>query len=124
MKIEAEATRDYLIPYFVYSAKLEQLWRKDALYIRQWQGEPKSVWFRRSRPKKERVAFYVPHLNIELDTHGYAISFTNGRHRTRWLLQAGKKEVPVGLEEGEIALADELGLLARTVRADDELQLP
>ncbi len=123
LEVKIEATRSFHQPYFVYTKTINALWRKDSFFVEEWEGEPKTAWFRWSFSKKVRIleAFYTADAHIVKDNFGYFLHFTNGRHRTRWLLQMNMPIIPIGISDDNILLAYELGVISKKVSANDTL---
>lgn len=122
-EVKIEATRPWHQPYFVHVEAIDCLWRKGSLFIDKWEGEPETSWFRWSFFKKNKKleAFLTSDAHIGQDDFGCFLHFTNGRHRTRWLLQMNKPIIPIGISENNILLAYELGIIFRKVSENDTL---
>lgn len=87
----------FFVPAIVDANRLEAYWKKDDGYLARWSGPPCRNWFL-SDEAGARIGFFAGLVNLD----GEAIGFTNGRHRTRWLLGLGLKSIPVCIEPGEI----------------------
>ncbi len=102
------------------STKLDDLWKMDPTdYIAAWKGEPRDIWF---RPRATRDAFLVPVLSIIFKDDLPSISFSNGKHRTRWLIGNMKcREIPIGVRSNMIDRGMAIGLILRRVADDEEI---
>ena len=115
--------RQQYIPTMVSPQKLESLWPIDDLYVAAWSGEPLSDWFRLD-DYRNPTAFRTADVRVSTSQMGPSISFLNGRHRTRWLLQQGLTEIPIGIYVDELNLAISLGLTIRPVGPQDLIAKP
>lgn len=70
----------------------------DSAYLTQWKGGPRDKWFLKGENNR-KVAFIAGIASIEDRDQ---ISFTNGRHRTRWLLDEGLGELPICIPAHEL----------------------
>ena len=99
--------RDSWYPVFIDRDGLLSIWDQDALArdVQAWEGEPKKSWFRYCDSSCLTIAYaYVSNGSI---------SFENGRHRTRWLLQQGYQNIPISMTSRSIVNAIELGIFNR-----------
>ena len=120
--IKIEQFRPEYPAYFVYTTKVVELWRPDCLFVSKWDGESRTSWFRwsfNSTTGKKREAFCTADVSIAKDEFGYFLAFTNGRHRTRWLLQTKNPVIPMGISNDSIGIAHQIGLLYRKVNDED-----
>jgi len=103
--------KNYWFPAFLSVAALEKIWGKDGFCaeVSSWSGEPLERWF-----SKDRSAIM---LGCARYSDG-SISFSNGRHRTRWMMQLGLEYVPVCIAASDYYQAMMDGLISH--RAFDE----
>lgn len=94
-------------PVLVAAAQLDILWRLDGgLYVPRWDGPPRDRWFSFD-DRGEICAFQGALASCGLGR----IGFTNGRHRTRWLLQSGMSAIPICVPFEEMDEWSAMGLL-------------
>lgn len=94
-------------PALVAAARLDALWQLDGdLYVPRWDGRPRERWFSRD-DDGEICAFQGALVSCSLGTVG----FTNGRHRTRWLIQSGMSAIPICVPLEEMGEWNAKGLL-------------
>jgi hypothetical protein len=96
--------------------KLAELW--DEPDVKTYEN-PKENWF---HPASNRECFFIPEIQIEFSDQ-FNVFFVNGRHRTKWLIQQGYKEIPVGILKSEIELGTRIGLIQRIFKEVDCLEL-
>jgi hypothetical protein len=127
-RVKIEANRVSYRPYWVHAERFEELWRRNPqthLFVSAWRCEPDKSWFRhewsRNSLGTKAIAFQTADIYLEPRESIVTIGFTNGRHRTRWLLQSEADQIPVGIEEDDIPKAVEIGLAVRQVEKTDEL---
>lgn len=102
---------DY-IPVMVWAEEFERFWRKDkGLFVSQWLGAPRDRWFNIGKDN-QKTAFLGGLVSVSLGHVG----FTNGRHRTRWLLESGMTSLPICIPPEEISDWELLGVLAKNYR--------
>ncbi|MBH0074017.1 hypothetical protein I6F48_00365 [Pseudoalteromonas sp. SWYJ118] len=115
MKIKT--VRPNKIAVWVKSKKFEAMYTKNELCINKWSGNPRKLWFYYSEPMV-MTHFELPCVFISVDG---SITFDNGRHRSRWLLNQNSDTIPVGLYNEHLARGYELGLIDRLATDDDLL---
>lgn len=102
---------DHWVPVFLKADKLLEIWNRNDLAsdVSQAESEPKSAWF--IAPESELGEY----MNLARGSvsEEYGFSFVNGRHRTRWMLDSGMKEIPVFVDHRSYAETLFLGLLSR-----------
>ncbi len=90
---------------WVSAETLEELWKLNTEnYISNWTGHPKNVWFMgNADTRKERgiPTLILAEMTINLGKQP-TITIIHNRHRTRWLIQNGFNEIPIGLSKFEI----------------------
>jgi hypothetical protein len=120
MKIALHTLFENIELVWADSTKLDDLWKLDPTdYIAVWEGEARDIWF---RPRESRDAFLVPVLSINFENDVPPISFSNGRHRTRWLISNMKsREIPIGVHSNMIDRGLATGLLLRRVADGEEI---
>jgi hypothetical protein len=99
-------------------SRLQELWNDPD--VAHWNGNPRDNWF---LPTSNRECLLIPELQIERNEQN-DITFVNGRHRTRWLIQEGYEEIPVGILKSEIELGTSIGLIRRVFEQGECLRLP
>lgn len=101
----------HYVPVLVDPKRFEDLWKKDGLYLPNWGKPPRDKWFHLGKDGK-RIGFIAGLAAMGSEE---SIGFTNGRHRTRWLLEAGLKELPICIphEEHDQWMEAELILVTR-----------
>ena len=97
--------------------KLAELWDEPDVKIYE---NPKDSWF---HPASNRECIFIPEIQIESGDQ-FNVFFVNGRHRTKWLIQQGYKEILVGILKSEIELGTRIGLIQRIFEEGDCLELP
>ncbi|MYM33712.1 hypothetical protein GTP38_05085 [Duganella sp. FT94W] len=109
---------------WVDSKILEKMWSlNSAYYIRISNPEPKDEWFSHANSTDDRYGIIVPIISLETVEQRDSIFFTNGRHRTRWLIDSGFSEIVVAMGSSQIPKAMSLGLVTRNVVDGDRLSL-
>lgn len=112
-------SRDYL-PALIFARRLDKLWRDGKNpCISSWSGPPHNHWFELSEQGK-RISFIAAYACLDNELR---IGFTNGMHRTRWLIHSGLEEIPVSIPPEEQAQWQKLGLLAAPVGDPQYLDL-
>ena len=81
----------HYVPILVHGALLEKQWRRSDLYLESWERLPPCQWFYHDEVGKP-IAFLAGLACLGQDD---TVGFTNGRHRTRWILSLGLLHVPV-----------------------------
>lgn len=109
MKIISDSI--HYTPVWVHAHKLELYWRREeSLYLEKWVGPPRDFWFQMGVAEK-RKAFRAGLACLDTSRYGeHVIGFTNGRHRTRWLLSRGLTEIPICIPWEQIYEWKNLGL--------------
>ena len=83
----------HYVPVLVFADRLETHWKRNrGFYVASWSGSPRDRWFNFDR-RGNKTAFLGALVCIDGDKG--TVGFTNGRHRTRWLLQSGQGVIPV-----------------------------
>jgi hypothetical protein len=95
-----------LYPVFLKREEILSVWDNDILckYVQRWDGEPRKRWFKDS----EQSCLIIGRASFENN----ALRFSNGRHRTRWLLQQGYKEIPILMNSQSIVEAVSAGMFS------------
>jgi hypothetical protein len=115
------ATRKNYQPTWVFADVLEELWKHNkSFYIASWSGGPKAAWYAYDIPDV-KTAFCTADTYIETIDGELTVSFENGRHRTRWLLNLGMKLIPIGLEDKHYQKAISIGLAKSRVQLNEEI---
>lgn len=98
--------KNYWFPAFLHAEVLERLWANDGLCaeVLSWSGEPLNKWF-----YDEGKSIYLGCAYFSDNS----ISFSNGRHRTRWMMQQGLKSIPVCIAASSYYEALLSGLISR-----------
>lgn len=103
---------------WVSTKELDRLWKSsDPEYIKSWDGEANYTWF---LPNKTLI---VPELSITASNEETEITFKNGRHRTRWLIQQDLIEIPVGLPVQQIEYGKKIGLITRDFENQEPVEI-
>lgn len=115
LSFEMESDRHIWIIALLKAERLKAVWDNDdlAAEVQFWKGDPVKTWFRDEALSKLKLA------KAHYSERG--ISFTNGRHRTRWLLQQGYEHIPVMLLPGSFVEAMLDGILVRPAMFGDLL---
>jgi len=100
----------YHSPTIVDSERIEHFWRMDSAYLTEWEWEPRDKWFLKDVNNK-KIAFIAGLASLDGRDQ---IGFINGRHRTRWLLNKGIKELPVCIPTNELEAWMERDLIIQT----------
>jgi hypothetical protein len=82
----------------------------DSAYLTQWEGPPRDKWFLKGENNR-KIAFIAGLASLD---GGDQIGFTNGRHRTRWLLNEGISELPVCIPTHELEAWMDRDLIIQT----------
>lgn len=98
----------FYVPVIVNSRMFENYWKLDGLFLKSWEGNPLDRWFLKSS-SGEKIGFFAGLASFD---HKRVISFTNGRHRTRWLIDSGLECIPVCIPPSELDLWVESDLIA------------
>jgi len=107
---------------WVNSEALDRHWSNDDSYVSEYGAEPRSTWFVRRETKEGLI---LPEVILHTTGDSMSASISANRHRTRWLISdKGLKEILVGMWEGDIEKGIELGLVARRVQDDEQIELP
>ncbi len=107
---------------WVNASELDRYWRNDDSYVCKYGKEPNSAWFV-DREKKDGLI--LPEVILLRKDGTTAVSISANRHRTRWLISDKQlTEIPVGMREGDIDAAIELGLVIRRIAEDEAVNLP
>ena len=109
--MEIYAGRKEYLPTWVNAKKFDILWHQseDSLFVEEWTGEPKKVWFKHS-DNNERIGFQTADASFDIQNGKVNVEFLNGRHRTRWRLQQDNLMIPIGLTDASFEKAVKLGL--------------
>lgn len=89
----------HYVPILAKAELFNQLWSRDGLYLPEWNKEPNPRWFF-TDANGSRIAFFAGLAC--LDEHDRSIGFTNGRHRTRWLLNRNPQVIPICIPHEEL----------------------
>jgi hypothetical protein len=109
---------------WVDSKVLDKMWSLNTVYyIRDSNPEPKDEWFSHADSTDDRYGIVVPIISLETVEQCDSVCFTNGRHRTRWLIDSGFSEIVVAMGLSQIPQAMSLGLVTRNVVCGDRLSL-
>jgi hypothetical protein len=96
-------------PAFLHRNVLMNIWGNDVLCseVESWDGDPLESWFRNG--DMSEITIGKAYFSED------SISFVNGRHRTRWMLQQGFENIPVCLPAKSYFNAGVYGLLNKRV---------
>ncbi len=72
----------------------------------------------------QRYYFKAARVSIASNKNGYVLKFSEGRHRTRWLLDLGIKYIPLGISEYNNDEVKSLGLFRASTSPGATLELP
>lgn len=110
---------DYWIPVFLKADRLQELWDRDSLArdVSEAYPEAKKVWFMAA----EKELGECMTLGRGSISEERGLSFDNGRHRTRWLLDLGLNEIPVFLTPQSYVEALFIGALSRRAFLDEPI---
>ena len=102
-------------PVFLEREKMLSVWNNSSLCeeVPHWNGEPLDDWFKDFEQNK----LYIGRAYFSNNR----FDFLAGRHRTRWLLQQGHKEVPILMTSRSIVEAIEIGMFCS--RAFDGMEI-
>lgn len=84
---------------------------------------PSSHVFGKTVPS-QRYYFKAARASITSSKNGYVLKFSEGRHRTRWLLDLGTKYIPLGISEHSFDEVKSLGLFQTLTPPGTTLELP
>ena len=121
--IQYDIRRDDYIPVWVDAKLFDRLWSNEELYVADWIGDPKIGWFTYDRAGEKKEGIQIADVSLAIEEDKVSIGFTNGRHRTRWMLQHGLKEIPIGVWEEQIAPGIKAGIISRMVTQNDRVNL-
>lgn len=104
-----------MYPVFLKREKILSVWDNDILCkeVQHWDGEPRKRWFK----DFELSCLIIGRASFENN----ALRFSNGRHRTRWLLQQGYEEIPIFMNSKSIEEAVSTGMFSS--RAFDGMEI-
>lgn len=102
-------------PFWVRASMVELLWPQDHRHVAEWKTNPKKAWFWGEKIQTADIDL------VRDENNGFKISFINGRHRTRWLLESGSDRIPIGINEDHIDVAHSIGLILKKVDSADEI---
>ena len=110
---------DMWVPTFLNSEILLEIWSRDALArdVGEYVGEPQRSWFKRFQ-NVDQAFLCLGKASVSDE----AISFENGRHRTRWMLDNKVLEVPVCLTHTSYYNALMMGLISRRAFIGDQIE--
>lgn len=116
--------------FWVDPVRLEQCWIGDdqwiddsCLFIEtgELKGSlPHVNWVRVSSSSDGKM-FILPKMRWNHGASQSLISFDGGRHRLRWMMSFGLKEIPVSIFQNDIQKVSELGIIIREVWEDEPL---
>ena len=119
------ATRANYQPTLVNAAAFDALWRQfdPVRHVPVWEGDPRTGWFSWEGVSPDGPPAVLCTADVSLTRQGlrWGVEFTNGRHRTRWLMQEGLVRLPIGLTDDGLLIAVEMGLNPRRLPADEAL---
>lgn len=120
--------------FFIASSTVEELWQNTEKHL--WgtcrmsdylvSGSvpvPNSHVFGKIK-NSQHYYFKAARASITTNKNGYVLKFSEGRHRTRWLLGLGIKYIPLGISEHSFAEVKALGLFHTLMAPATTLDLP
>jgi hypothetical protein len=106
-----EQSRDNYPVFWVDARAFDRAWRDfgdPSLFVGTWQGSPAEDWFRYRNGARTLIAPDVSWSSWSTERaklgRYFPLGFTNGRHRTRWLIQNFAR-IPLGLYASDDFLA-------------------
>lgn len=103
---------------------LDQMWALNtAYYLPVSYPEPKNEWFSHPDSTDDRYGIIVAVIGLETVSQRDSVCFTNGRHRTRWLMSCGFSEIIAAIDSEQVSNAMRLGLVTRRVVDGDRMVL-
>ena len=113
MKLIISVQSESWIPAVVNVTLLEKFWRNDQDYYKRYGFPPYHKWLGfdgYKRPNLFKVGVcYVSRIEL----FEYKLTFNNGRHRTRWLLENNAKEIPIAIHKNCFEIALKSGLVIK-----------
>lgn len=108
--------------YWIPVEELEEIWKPDKLsYVQDWNGPPKSRWFKSTGDG--RLVHYLPCAQILDKPTGPRLNFANGRHRCRWQIKSGQKEILLSIYKDVGVERAGAGLTLRKASGLDEFRV-
>jgi len=107
------------VPFWVYTDKLESSWAKagEAFYYKPGTNNDLSDFFSNKNGNK----FHCGRASLS----GGILSFSGGRHRTRWYIDTtGRELCPIALSVGSIQEGWNSGLIAKEILEGEYVDLP
>jgi len=109
---------------WINAEMLDKMWQlNEAYYLESYNGEPKDAWFSHEDSNDPNYGIIAPEIWLETIGGKLTVGFKNGRHRTRWLIQCGFKELLIGMYRPAIVQAKQIGL-ARKAKFEDQMSHP
>jgi hypothetical protein len=109
------------MPVIVDRQLLEHYWRRDTDYYPSFRWPPHSSWF----PRFDGATPVSFRPGVAYFENGYdgksKIHFSNGRHRTRWLIEKEVAEVVIALSLNTAQAAIVCGLVAKKINHGDRV---
>lgn len=123
MLITHKPHADSLIPILADRERLEAMWSLNTeQYLESYSNPPDCDWF--SYDEGHPYKFHVSDCHIEKIEEGCVLRFSNGKHRTRWLLDHTDLElIPIGLRERSLDFARSERLLIRLLDKSDDIDI-
>ncbi|WP_341743261.1 hypothetical protein [Azonexus hydrophilus] len=79
--------------------KLEKMWRRDSLYLPGPVAIERGAWFDFDDNGRPLFMPALGHIEFGRGFFGSpALVISGGRHRTRWLIERGVKEIPISFD--------------------------
>lgn len=101
-----------------HADRFEELFKVETqYYLDSWVGDPCARWFHYNNGVP--ISLVLGTCGIDFEENVYSIVFSNGRHRTRWLLNIFKTMVPVSFEDNCYKIAEEIDLVIPGYTGDD-----
>ncbi|MEK8034248.1 hypothetical protein AACH06_25765 [Ideonella sp. DXS29W] len=123
MLLMAKSPCDKWTPVVVETAALEAYWSRGN-YWPSYRALPECYWFDHFYgPQPAMFNLGTAYFESNFESNGPALSFTSGRHRTRWMLERGAQNVVLALSKNTVDAAAAAGLVSRTLQEKEWFEL-
>jgi hypothetical protein len=123
MKLIISVKGNSWIPAVVNTELLEKFWGNDQDYYKSYTYPPHHKWFGFDENERANVFKIGVCYFSRFEISEYKLQFSNGRHRTRWLLENNAQEIPIAILDSCYEMAVESGLIVRKLKNRSTFEL-